>query len=172
MDCPYGGIDPKFNLELCHMPFFRTKILAWVKRSVRNCSPLGWGLDYDLATKPVKNECNGKIRAQGHTEENWDYLPENILNLTRIMEFCKAQSIRVVLVSTPLHHSYYENIDEKQLKKMYSVVDSLKSWYRFDYFDYLKDSRFDTDDFWDSNHLSDVGAEKFTRILNEDMAGE
>ena len=33
----------------------------------------------------------------------------------------------------------------------------------------LKDSRFEADDFFDSNHLSEVGAIKFTKILNHDI---
>jgi hypothetical protein len=37
------------------------------------------------------------------------------------------------------------------------------------YVDYLKDHRFEANDFYDSNHLSDVGAIKFTKILDNDI---
>lgn len=37
------------------------------------------------------------------------------------------------------------------------------------YFNYLRDERFTTQDFVDSDHLNKRGAEKFTRILNEDV---
>jgi hypothetical protein len=52
---------------------------------------------------------------------------------------------------------------------MHSTIDSLKQQYHIEYYDYLKDTRFVADDFWDGDHLSDVGAEKFTKILKGDI---
>ena len=52
---------------------------------------------------------------------------------------------------------------------MYEVIRKFQKECAVPYFDYLKDPRFVADDFYDSNHLSDIGAEKFTKILNEDI---
>ena len=41
--------------------------------------------------------------------------------------------------------------------------------YNISYLDYMKDTRFNADDFHDSNHLSDVGATKFSKILKADI---
>jgi hypothetical protein len=170
MDCPYDDSNPKYKWEFSHFSIFRGKIMAWARNSVRNCSSLGWGMDYALALKQNKMDIGGVKRAHDHTVYDWTYLPENLSNLTNILEFCKARSVKVVLITTPTYRTYYDNLDPNQLNKMYSLIDSLKQQYRFDYKDYLKDSRFVLDDFWeDCDHLSDVGATKFTKILNEDI---
>jgi lysophospholipase L1-like esterase len=81
----------------------------------------------------------------------------------------RARSVLVLLVTTPTYHTYYDNLDAGQLGEMYSIIDSLKQQYHLEYYDYLKDTRFVADDFWDGDHLSDLGAAKFTKILNEDI---
>jgi hypothetical protein len=52
---------------------------------------------------------------------------------------------------------------------MYSTIEMIKNKYHLSYFNHFKDDRFVEDDFWDDDHLNDVGAEKFTRILNEEI---
>jgi len=52
---------------------------------------------------------------------------------------------------------------------MYELTHKFVQENNLPYFDYLKDPRFKADDFYDSNHLSDVGAIKFTKILDKDI---
>ncbi|MDR0602849.1 MAG: hypothetical protein LBG80_00930 [Bacteroidales bacterium] len=35
------------------------------------------------------------------------------------------------------------------------------------YYNYINDNRFIKDDFYNANHLTNTGAEKFTQILND-----
>ncbi len=90
--------------------------------------------------------------------------------MKHIAEFCKSHNIQLVLITTPCWSSYYDNLDKKQLDRMYELTHKFQQEYQLPYFDYLKDSRFDADDFYDSNHLSDVGAVKFSKILNADIS--
>ena len=55
---------------------------------------------------------------------------------------------------------------------MYELTRQFQQANNLIYLDYLKDPRFIANDFFDSNHLSDIGAEKFTKILNEDIKRE
>ena len=52
---------------------------------------------------------------------------------------------------------------------MYELINQIQKEFSVPYLDYMKDARFDSLDFADPQHLSDVGAEKFTKILNEDI---
>ena len=106
---------------------------------------------------------------QRHYGKDWDAVPDNYTCIERIADFCKSRDIQLILITTPCWKSYYENLDEKQLTHMYGLIRKLQASYGVSYFDYLKDLRFESDDFYDSNHLSDVGAIKFTKILNEDI---
>ena len=52
---------------------------------------------------------------------------------------------------------------------MYELIHQFQKEFDVQYFDYLKDPRFVADDFYDNNHLSDIGSIKFTKIVNKDI---
>jgi hypothetical protein len=89
--------------------------------------------------------------------------------MKELAEFCRSHHVQLVLITTPCWHSYYDNLNSEQLTKMYELTHKFIQENNLPYFDYLKDSRFKADDFYDSNHLSDVGAIKFTKILDKDI---
>jgi len=49
------------------------------------------------------------------------------------------------------------------------ILDDLCNKYRCKYYDYSNDERFIKTDFIDVNHLNFVGAEKFSRIVNNEI---
>ena len=137
----------------------------------RFCS-CGWGSTYQLAKKDIQAWEDGteaEAAVKRHTAKTWDYVEQNYEQMREMAEFCKARDIQLVLITTPCWASYYEHLDAKQLAKMNELTEHFREEYNLPYFDYLKDSRFEADDFYDSNHLSDVGAIKFTKILVNDI---
>ena len=94
---------------------------------------------------------------------------KNYKCLKEIAEFCKSHNIKLVLVTTPCWHTYYDNLGQEQLSKVYELTQKITDEYGYQYFNYLKDNRFIAEDFYDSNHLSDVGAEKFTKMLRDTL---
>ena len=52
---------------------------------------------------------------------------------------------------------------------MFKRETKLQQDFRIAYFDYREDTRFVDDDFYDQSHLSEIGAEKFTRLLMDDI---
>lgn len=83
--------------------------------------------------------------------------------LTRISELCRESSVRLILLTTPKHISYTENLDKTNLQLWSDVRKSLPS-------DSLLDlSTFTLPDscFGDLSHLNYRGAEQFSRYLNE-----
>ena len=110
-----------------------------------------------------------KKTAHDEYSKTWEYIPQNYSKLEGIIKFCKEKGIRLVLITTPCWHSYYDNLNDKQLNKTYSIIHELQQKYDLPYFNYLKDNRFTEDDFFNGSHLSDVGEKKFTKILNQDI---
>lgn len=138
------------------------------------CDEYGWSDGYKLSGKKMSEWNDGteaKAAVKRHTAKDWNNIEVNYSIIKEIAEFCKNRNILMVLITTPCWHTYYEDLDQKQLAKMYELTHHLQKEYNLPYFDYLKDSRFVADDFYDSNHLSEVGAEKFSKILNEDING-
>jgi hypothetical protein len=106
-----------------------------------------------------------KFENQYYAEKNYD---ENIHYLSLIIEKCKERNIRVFLLTPPMWHTYYENIDDGEWSKIQNtMIDFEKNYEHVFYLNLLIDNRFQKNDFANTTHLSPFGAEKLTKILNE-----
>jgi len=163
---------PFYNLELAHYRTAKEKAtkLFSSKKDLGH-DEYGWGSTYKLSNKEMDkwNDKTGAAAAKMHTSKSWDHIDKNYARMKKIFDFCKSRNIQLIFVTTPCWHSYYDKLDQKQLAKMHELTNQFKKEFDVPYFDYLKDSRFNADDFFDSNHLSDIGATKFTKILNKDI---
>lgn len=173
MDCNLYSDWSLYNLELSDM---RTSLGKLGKFFLKDDDPgydeYGWGTTYKLSKKDTLKWDDGteaEAAVKRHTAKNWDYIETNYERMKEMAEFCKSQNIRLVLITTPCWHSYYDNLNKEQFAKMCELTHKFQEECDVPYFDYLKDQRFVADDFYDSNHLSEVGAEKFTKILDEDI---
>ena len=132
----------------------------------------GWGNTLVLSQKDTARWNNGseaKAAVLHHTPKDWSLIESNYAKMSRIAAFCADRHIRLVLVTTPCWSAYTEGLDPVQLEKMNELTARFTKEFHVPYLNYLSDPRFEADDFYDSNHLSDIGAAKFTRILNQDI---
>ena len=173
MDCDLYPDWSLYNLELSDVATAKQKY-----RKIRQGDTIpefdqyGWGTDYKLSNKNMKSWEDGteaEAAVKRHTATSWNYIGDNFERMQEIATFCKNRHIQLVLITTPCWHTYYDHLDQKQLTKMYELTRQFQQANNLIYLDYLKDPRFIANDFFDSNHLSDIGAEKFTKILNEDI---
>lgn len=173
MDCDLYPNLSLYNLELSD---FRTAKGKIAKLFSSNEDPgydeFGWGNTYKLSKKKM-NKWNDGTEAEAavkrHTVKSWDYIHLNYARMKELVDFCKSRNIQLVLITTPCWFSYYDNLNKEQLEKMYELTNRFIEEFDVPYFDYLKDPRFGANDFYDSNHLSDIGAIKFSKILNQDI---
>lgn len=171
MDCDLYPDLSLYNLELSD---FRTAKGKIAKLFSSNEDPgydkYGWGNTYKLSKKSIIKWNDGteaEAAIKRHTAKSWDYIDLNYARMKELVDFCKSRNIQLVFITTPCWYSYYDNLNKEQLAKMYELTNRFKNEFDVPYFDYLKDPRFEADDFYDSNHLSEIGAAKFTKILNE-----
>ena len=132
----------------------------------------GWGTTYRLSEKKMVKWNDGteaEAAVKRHTAKSWEYIESNYVQLRDMACFCRDHNIQLILITTPCWHTYYDNLDKKQQAKAHELTHRLQSEFGLPHLDYMKDTRFEANDFYDSNHLSTIGAEKFTRILNEDI---
>jgi len=159
----------KYNFELSRPEIYTKKLRALVFSKPLSCDSLGFGLDYGLSKRSQRWEDTWMRTVSGHTAIDWDAVPGHVDYLGRIAEYCKDRGVRLVLITTPTWHKYYEHLDDAQLERTYELVDSFSEKYELVYLDYLKDGRFNKDDFYDTDHLSTEGALKFSKILRKDL---
>lgn len=87
-----------------------------------------------------------------------------------LAELAKNQGAKLILLSTPKYKTYNNSINPVVKKEMESFAANLKQKYpNVEYYDYSTDKRFVDEDFYDSSHLTDIGANKFSKIVKEEV---
>lgn len=174
----YMGVDKhsnlsKYNFEISNRPVYSGKLLSFLKgKELPMCDTLGFGVGYTIDDKASTWKYDAQYIVKRHTAVNWDEFDGNLDNLRKVAQFCKENDLRLILVTTPTAESYYTLLDKAQLEKTYSAITGLCNDYSLNYYNYMTDIRFNDDDFHDGDHLSDIGAQKFTTILKEDFLKE
>ena len=173
MDYPDHSVFSKYNYEFSNYRTFIGKIQKYLLSSTDTGNDeWGWGNTYLLRNKNIKNWDSGeeaRIAIQRHTYHDLSRAEVNNLTLIQLIKECKRRNINIVLITTPCWHTYNELLNKQQYYKMVEIINEVVKEYGITYIDYSSDNRFEENDFYDSNHLSDIGADKFSRILNEDL---
>lgn len=82
------------------------------------------------------------------------------------------QHLRLILVSSPMYKTYQELMEPALLRDKAAFVKQLQERYpEVEYYDFACDDRFVADDFFDSSHLTEQGAAKFSAIMGEIIKG-
>jgi hypothetical protein len=167
---------PILSLERFEISDFNTAKNKIPKIFNHNIDPgydnFGWSNIYTLSAKNMEEweSKSGAARAvERHNADDWNNVEANYATLREMAELCRKLNVQLVLISTPCCDAYNELLAQTQVDKMYETTDRFIKEFNVPYFDYRKDSRFEADDFYDSDHLSDIGAAKFTKILNQDL---
>jgi hypothetical protein len=144
------------------------KIYTYYIRGESNisCSNLGWGQDYNSKKKEdlVKT---GITAAKRHLKKDDRFLEENIKILKSIIEFAKNKNVKVFLFTPPAYYTYVENLNRMQLIQTITTLIKIDNFYNnVAYLNFLEDSSFSAVDFYDADHLNEIGAKKFTIKLD------
>lgn len=137
-----------------------------------SCSKLGWGTNYKSENQ-LDLINSGKTAAIRHSHDITDIKVKNILSdnkltLSSIIAWCKKRSVRLVLFTPPAYKSYRQNLNKMQLNLTIEIAE------RIDlnndnciYLNLLNDSNFVYKDFYDADHLSELGAEKLSKLIDK-----
>ena len=163
----------KYNFELSNRPVFSGKLQTYLSgKALPTCDSLGFGLGYTLDAKnDVLWEKNAYITVDRHTADEGKMCDENEAYLRRTVQLCRENNIRIILITPPSWSAYHHLLDEQQLYKTYEIIHTICDEYDLLHIDYLKDTRFIEEDFYDCDHLSDIGARKFSLILKDEILG-
>lgn len=137
-----------------------------------SCSELGWGVKYK-SEKSKNLMVTGKGAALRHTAKDFKYLEENFAYLKSIVDLCQKRGVKVILFTPPAFKTYRDNLNIKQLNNMRKKINEITNLYsNCIYLDLIDSSLFVPNDFYDSDHLNDIGAKKLTLLLNQYILDE
>jgi hypothetical protein len=120
---------------------------------------------------PINAEAGRKRVQIYHNNMHNDNYDRNYRSIDDLFRLLRQKGIGLVIITPPVYHTCYDNLDPARLRQMEELIRSLCNRYGAHYFNYLTDKRFILADFADNDHLNSIGAEKFTGILNTDILG-
>lgn len=133
-----------------------------VKQNTITCSELGFGLDYHSKSL-INLEKTGIEAAKRHTAKDFTHFEENMNYLTNLIQYASSHNIKILLFTPPAFHTYANNLNKEQLNKTVSSIETtVKAYPNVYYFNFLTNSDFIEEDFYDADHLNEIGAKKLT----------
>ncbi len=151
-------------------PFNRAIKSLLGKQDEKYCTELGMGTQYCYEKRSKDLAATAEAAVKRHTKNmiNQETLSANQNYLKEICEICHHKNIKVILLTTPTHFSYYSTLNKKQLKITTKLCNELDEKYsNVTYLNWLKNNNFIDEDFYDSDHLNNKGAIKLTQLLND-----
>lgn len=171
----YYKINYSRNIKNC-VEIFNGRLLDHVMRlynyhvkkdKVINCTDKGWDIYY--STLPLDRLIKSGIhQAQRLT------VPRNQISygemssvLDSIVRLSQKIGSKILFCVTPVHSSFRENMDIHQYSNTINYfIQVTKENENCEFVDFLSDSRFINEDFYDGNHLNGYGAEKLSLALD------
>ena len=134
----------------------------------------GW-----ISLKPAKNtddlEETGVAASERHTYDITERSKVETHNeqtnvLGKIVNWSKQKNVKVVFVTTPTYKTYYSRINADQWDNTHKIIEDIcRKNSNCQYINLLKNEGdlFTEKDFSDADHLSETGAEKMSKLINQ-----
>lgn len=119
--------------------------------------------DFPVDKEISEKYINKRISKQyGNVDSNNLYSDLNISYFDKIKDLCKNSNVELILIRTPLHQDYFKKIPKFIIDKYQEITKNRKIIF-------LDDEINNRDIMPDGDHLSDVGAIKFSKYINEEI---
>lgn len=173
MDCPYHSSFSKYNFFISNSEPFRAKLTKIIKgNNIIECDSLGFGYPIYRKSTPSLDEASVAAWVKLHTAKDFSCVEKNKQHILKIVEYCKSNHIRLIIVTTPTWKTYYERLNPPQLNVMKEIISQLTSKNNAIYLNYMQDVRFVATDFTDCNHMSCDGAQKLSSLIDSSINGK
>lgn len=159
----------QYSLSLVQSPkisFYMIK--KWYQTgSFLDSDDRGWGTNFKKKDR-IQPDLIAKQRAQSQ-EDGLTNFTLNSNRINDIIKKCKEKNIKVVIVSMPQTHLYSSYLNQNKLQSIFNTCQSFQNNNKkvVYYLNLFNDKRFIDEDFFDSDHLNEMGAEKCSKIVNQ-----
>lgn len=159
-----------YNFEIFDFESYSGALSNLVLNKPSNkCTELGFGLGFTLNDRNPNWKKMIKQRIESTTFFNPGRYIE-VLNIQRsLLNLAKQKGWKVIFITTPSFGDYTRALEKTQESEMREGIKTLIGEFDVKYLDFLRDSTFIEDDFHDADHLSDIGATKFSSKLRKSL---
>ena len=143
----------------------RVKSYLFNRKSDITCNKFGFGTTYNSKDSKDLIE-TGKTASKRHTielENNQTTFSKNIQTINSIIEFANSHNLKIIFITCPAYSSYRENLNPIQLDNSVNIIKKLSAKNTNTvYYNFLTDKTFIAEDYYDADHLNEIGAKKLT----------
>ena len=163
---------PRYWLELFHFQSARGKMEKWLQQRHPDCTPLGWDTDNSLDQRNQEEWNTTQVERvlNRHTCSVWEQAFENQRILLRIADYCRDHRLQLTLIAPPVYRAYSYGIPRRQRDFINQARQLCTETASARVLDFVCDSTYLDDDFFDPDHLTHEGAAKFTLQLADSLA--
>lgn len=152
--------------EVLSLPFSinRNRLVSWYIHKKVNLSstPLGYGARFDTASGEYL-QTTAMTAIQRHTLTDLSYYPLEKRSLQQILDACRDRQIRVILFIPPVCEAYGSKIAPRQLSATIQTCEYFQKTYsNVSYFNFLRDTSYKENDYFDADHMNVTGAKKLS----------
>ena len=168
MNIDYDGQIPLSNRYECfYVRSTIKKILSYYyfHDDIIQCDSLGWRPKFiSTRSAPLGHD---RVIDIYTLKQGQDFFLAGEKYLKDLVSMLEEKKIQIVLVSPPYYWQCTDNINYEQMKWSNNYIDDFcKQHPNIIYINFETEHNFEEKDFFDESHLSEVGARKFTRIIN------
>lgn len=160
---------PLLPMACLYVPSFQDLIIRMISGKSDMCRFNGFN-PRKLSSKGA-NSLNVRTttwNVQGTKEELEAVYGANLCYLKRMLALCKSRDITFNVVITPVHKNFYVQTTQEQRTTMYQFLyDAKREYPDMNILNFFSDPGFSDNDFQDLNHLSEIGADKISKILRD-----
>ena len=172
----YGNYWHRFEIFNGKLPrnISRAKSYLFNGKSDITCNKFGFGTTYNSKDRKDLIE-TGKTRSKRHTielENNQTTFSKNIKTINSIIEFANTHNLKIIFITCPAYSSYCENLNPIQLDNSVNTIKKLSAKNtNTAYYNFLTDKTFIAEDYYDADHLNEIGARKLTKKMDSIIKG-
>lgn len=168
MDMPLPTCQKKAFFELFYISAAKEKVTNYINGKALSFDSLGWGNDHKLTLRDSSalSKEGSKARAANlRCKDFSDYL-HNKQVLSEIAKYCDNNKLQLIIISTPVSRGFYSYESARDKKLLREAIQPLLDYKSVSYIDFSQDNNINDKDFFDSDHLDDAGAKKFSKQLS------
>lgn len=162
--------DIKDNYEILNGKFDKNiirivKFYGYNKSDITS-NKFGWGTNNNSKNKRDL-VATGKMAAKRHTKKDEVFFNDNVAILNEIISIAKSKKIKVLFFTSPAYKTYVSQLEPNQLHKTITTASLLaNSNANVKYYNFLNNKSFIAKDFYDADHLNEIGAKKFSIMMD------
>jgi hypothetical protein len=168
-------IPLKYQFEVSSMDLKTNiiRVISYLKEGEKiTSSKYGWGTDYNSEKAQDLQETarSAVLRHTAknlHSRESEENLKDNKRIIESIIQICNKHNADILFFTPPVYETYRQLLNKEQLDTTIKTIDEItKEYSHCTYVNLISDSSFIAADFYDADHLSEIGTKKLSLLLD------